>query len=79
MSLFSKLFGGPEPPEISLVADITLGRREEPSRLASSAGVTWRPDLQKEWDKRFARCAGCQVWIRGKRSLWCDYCKIKGI
>lgn len=74
-----KIFGlKDESEEITMVADIALGQKKEPGEVSSRAGIVWRPDLQAEWDKRFTRCSGCGVWIRGKRSVWCEVCGIKG-
>jgi len=80
MGVFKKLFGiGPESAELTMVAEIVLGRKEEPARLASSAGVTWTPKLAEEWKDCYTRCSGCGVWIKGRRSMWCEYCKNKGL
>ncbi|HEY3781595.1 MAG TPA: hypothetical protein VGL56_10955 [Fimbriimonadaceae bacterium] len=79
MSLLKKIFGSPEPEQITLVADIALGRTDEPGRFASGCGFPWTPALQEEWDKRYTRCSGCNVWVKGKRTLWCEICKNKGI
>jgi hypothetical protein len=68
-----------EPSELTAVADVVLGRKDPPGSLASRAGITWNAYLQKEWDSRFSRCSGCGVWIRGRRAVWCDVCKIKGM
>jgi hypothetical protein len=78
-NLFNKLFGKDEPEEITIVAEVVLGRSDEPARLASGAGVIWRPQLQEEWDKRYSRCSGCRVWIKGRRAVWCEVCKNKGL
>jgi len=77
-NLIKKIFGGGQSEDLLIVSEVVLGRKEEPSKLASAAGITWNPKLQEEWDRNYTRCSGCRVWIKGRRSLWCEVCKNKG-
>lgn len=79
ISKIKRLFGmNDDPEEIAMIAEVVLGRRDDPSATAESLNITWRPELAKEWERRYSRCSGCNCWVRGRRTVWCEICGRKG-
>jgi hypothetical protein len=67
-----------EVSELESVADEVLGTTVPPSTAANRLGIKWTEDLTKQWKRKFGKCAGCNVWVRGKNTLWCESCIRKG-